>query len=104
MVYTQRGPIRPPPPRYKKNWLGSGVKVEISCPLRVWDLAQQTIGINLVAVQHASRVGGFIPFGVQAAAVYADTFSKQHFDGRVRQKVKLSLYAFPFMCLSVFPL
>ena len=31
-----------PPPWYKKNRLGSGVKVEISCPLIVWDLAQQT--------------------------------------------------------------
>ena len=46
----------------------------------------------------------FIPFGVRAAAVYADTFSTQHLDGRIRQKVKLSLYACPFMCLSVFPL
>ena len=43
----------------------------------------------------------FIPFGVRAAAVYADSFSKQRLDGRVCQKVKLSLYAFPFMCLSV---
>ena len=59
MVYTQRGPIRPTP-RYKKIQLGSDVKVEISCPLSVWDLAQQTIGINLVALQHASSVGGFV--------------------------------------------
>ena len=67
MIYDRIWSIRkgvrygpPSPPWYKKNRLGSGVKVEISCPLSVWDLAQQTIGINLVALQHPSRVGGYV--------------------------------------------
>ena len=45
----------------------------------------------------------FIPFGVRAAAVYADSFSKQRFQDKVCQTVKLSLYWFPFLCLSLFP-
>ena len=61
MVYTQRGPIRPP--LVQKNWLGSGVKVEISCPLSVWDLAQQTIGINL---WHSSTPRGSADDGKRA--------------------------------------
>ena len=43
------------------------------------------------------------PLRVRPAALCADSFSRQRFDGRVSQKVKLSLDWFPFLCLSVFP-
>ena len=75
MVYTQRGSIRPPP-RYKKNRLGSGVKVEIPCLLSVWDLAQQTIGINLVALQHASRRADSTPRSIIERRVNGSRRSK----------------------------